>query len=123
MKRQRLGEYVTFFISLAIVLGLSGILLRNLFKKEDSKFLTFEHKILWNEMKSENDSTILPVEIVNKGGKTATTLKVEVSDHEKSYEVDLEYIAGHSKKKFFMLFSRAPREDEIKVRLVYYSVD
>lgn len=123
MRRQRFGEYVTFFLSLAIVLGLSGILLRNLFEKEDSDFLTFEHEILWREMKSENDSVILPVEITNKGGKTATTVKVEISDHEKSYEVDLEYIAGHSKKKFFMILPVAPQETELKVRLVYYSLD
>ena len=122
MNKQRVGEYVTFFFSLLIVLGLAIVLVKNI-GKHDSEIIGLKSRVLWKDIAESENQFIVPVEVINEGNKTVNKIIMDVNSGNQQFEVELEYLGGNSKKKIFLNLTDRPVEGALTVKPLYYLLD
>ncbi len=122
MNKQRVGEYVTFFLSLLIVLGLAVVLVKNI-GKHDSEIIGLKSRVLWKDIAQTENQFIVPVEVINEGNKTVNKIIMDVNSGNQQFEVELEYLGGNSKKKVFLNLKERPVEGSLTVKPLYYLLD
>lgn len=123
MKPSRAGEYVTFGLSLAIVGGLLIYFIFSSFKHDPEERLSFESRVVWEEVSAFNGRTIVPIVIKNLGSKTADLVKVKIETPEFDTEAELEYLTRNGSRKIFIMLPGRPEKDAIKITPIFYSLE
>lgn len=120
------AEILSFVISSSIILGIIGFLAFDHFKSKDSPFLEMKVTIFKDKVHQVGENYILPVKIENLGNRTATkaTFSVEilVEGSEEKSQIDLDYLARHSSKTFYLAHRKNLSHLTISIKLESYQL-
>ena len=123
-QERSLAEWVTLAISVAIVLGLLG-LVTYLYLDDGLTSAVIEVTPLIGETRESGARFYVPVEIENTGGKTVEQLLVTVSltlpnGSTEDAQFTVDFLAGGASQGAVASFSEDPREHEVGVSAVSY---
>jgi uncharacterized protein (TIGR02588 family) len=122
-----IAEWVTFGISLAILLGLVGLVLYLALTKGD-KPINLEAKPQLEMVRQTGDNFYLPVEISNLGDETAEEVEVEViltaegdgGGKEETRQFTIQFLPRRATEEGYVIFQTDPRKGNIKVVIHSY---
>lgn len=120
------AEWVTFAISLVIILGLvAGVSILSL--SNPSVPATFEIKTLKEEMRQAGEAYYLPLEVINHGTKTAEDVTVRLTltakdgkSEPEENEVTITLLAGGSTGDAVVVFKQDPTQGQLEATVVSY---
>ena len=120
------AEWTTLGISLAIVLGVAG-LVTYLYLAGVDRPPVIEATAGLIELRQEGDAYYLPVTIENTGEQTAADVRVEAElvlpdGSSETAEIEVTFLAGGATSEGTAVFSSDPAEGEVTVRAVSYKV-
>jgi uncharacterized protein (TIGR02588 family) len=124
----RIAEWVSLIVSGLIVTSLAVFLVIRATTPRSS-ILVIEARPMTAAVERAGDAWVLPVEVHNRGSRTATRLSVEVrwkgdAAEDASRTLELDYLAEGSRRTVYIALERDPRQvEELSVRLTSYEVD
>lgn len=111
------AEWVSLFISVAIVLALVGGLVYQIFAG-GNRPPTIEVKPLMEEIRQEGDSYYLSLDITNSGDRTAENVEVMLSldsgeDDPETMQFQVQFLDGGETENQTVIFKNNPAEGEL----------
>jgi uncharacterized protein (TIGR02588 family) len=120
-----LAEWVTLIVSAATILGLIVYLVVEL-ATPASSYVELVAQPVHAEIAQVGGRFVLPVEIENRGGKTAAYAKFRVTSDGQSgteTEFELQYLGRNSRQRVYIYLDRDPRNMNVRVLPLYYRLD
>lgn len=122
--RRSWAEWVTFGIAASILAGTVGLVGYTYFDDRQQQPPTIA--ILRTEaIREANGQFYVPFEIVNTGGETAESVQVLAELRlngrvDETGEQQIDFLAGGEQEKGAFVFSRDPRQGDLKLRVASY---
>lgn len=119
-----IAEWATLGISVAILLIVIGLVsYQHLLGGSQSAAIEVNPQL--QQVRQEGDAYYLPVEVINKGDKTAEDVRVEVSllsegSREMSAQLRITFLAGHETSRGTAVFGKDPREGALTTEVMSY---
>lgn len=105
--------WIVRIVSLLLLLLLIGILVFEATRPE--KEVRFETEPKFDEMRSQNGQFLLPVEVTNRGTRTAHTVRLVVSDGAQERVVEIERMAQAESKTLVIAWDSPPRTVDARI--------
>ena len=123
---RRLAEWLSFGISLALVLALVGHLLWRLREPVDDAVPT-QVSLQLDRVSEQQGRFVLPIEVKNLGARTVRELQLRVEFEEggqrRNLDVLIDYVGQSAAQLVFIYFSQDPRGLSVRAEPVSYLVD
>lgn len=124
---RRLAEWVTFGVSLALVLALSAHLAWRL-REPVTDVIDARVTPRLDRVAEQEGRFVLPLDIVNPGGRTIRDLQVRVEyrgtgDERRSMDLLVDYLGQSSEQVVYTYFRDDPRTLSIRAEAISYRVD
>lgn len=124
---RRLAEWVTFGISLALVLGLAAYLGWSM-RQPVSDVVVARVIPLFDEVSERDGRFVLPIEVDNPGARTVRDLQVRVEyrgqgGQRESMQILIDYIGQTSEQVVYAYFHEDPRTLAVRAEPISYRVD
>ena len=121
---RKAAEWVSFGMSVLLILGLSGFLVREGLR-EEPPFVPAEVRAVVNETRLIGEQFVLPIEVKNAGGRALTSLEIEATytasdGKEETQELNVDYLGEGSEVRIFLYLDRDPRRVPVNVRAAHY---
>ncbi len=123
MKDSRTGEYITFGVSFFLVAGLLIYFIFTFSRHDKEERLAFSSRVIWEEISEYKGQFVVPVEIENKGNKTANELRLKIKSKAFESEARIEYLARNGSRKIFLILPERPEKDSVSVTPIFYFLD
>ena len=119
MRGRSVAEWTSLGISLAILLGVAGMVIY-LYVTDDNRQPIIEIVPLYAEVRHDGEVYYLPVTVTNTGDETAANVQVRgelqsQSGPPETAEFEIEYLAGEATASGTMVFGEEPTTDTLKV--------
>ncbi|CAA9570269.1 hypothetical protein AVDCRST_MAG81-1654 [uncultured Synechococcales cyanobacterium] len=117
------AEQTTFGIALAILATISGLVLYDwLSAKKQPSVLTVRNQ----PVQAVQGQFYLPFEVTNTGGETAESVQVlaelRINGEVEAGEQQVDFLSGGETESGAFVFSRDPRQGELKLRVASYKL-
>ena len=127
---RKLAEWVTLGVSVVLVLGVAGHLLREALE-DRPPYIPVTVRVLTEEAGDTGGTFVLPLEVANRGGRTITSLTVRVTTRPadggaaEPTEIDLtiDYLGEGASERVYVVLDRHPRELRVEARTVSYQLE
>jgi uncharacterized protein (TIGR02588 family) len=124
---RRLAEWVTFGVSLALVLTLSAHLAWRL-REPVTDVVDARVTPLFDRVAQQEGRFVLPLDITNPGGRTIRDLQVRVEyrgagGERRSMELLVDYLGQSSEQVVYTYFRDDPRTLSVRAEAMSYRVD
>jgi uncharacterized protein (TIGR02588 family) len=124
---RRLAEWITFGISLALVLALTAHLAWRL-REPVTDVIDARVTPRFDRVAQQEGRYVLPLDIVNPGGRTIRDLQVRLDyrsagGERRNMELLLDYVGQSSEQVVYTYFREDPRTLSIRAEALSYRVD
>jgi len=123
---RRLAEWLSFAISLALVLALAGHLLWRL-REPVADAVATQVSLQLDRVSEQQGRFVLPIEVKNLGARTVRELQLRVEYEERGQrrqlDVLIDYVGQSAAQLAFVYFSQDPRYLSVRAEPVSYLVD
>lgn len=120
-----IAEWTTLGISMAILLIVIGLVgYQHLFGASQAAVIEVTPRL--QQVRQEGDAYYLPVDVTNKGDKTAEDVRVEVSltpdgrQQKTSSQLRIMFLAGHETSRGTVVFGEDPRRRVLTTEVISY---
>ena len=121
-RRRDLAEWVSLAVSLAIVVGIAGLVVyAHLARPNQPAVIQVAPRL--GEVREAEGRYYLPVEVSNAGGQTVESLEVGLTlagaGEPETAQISIPFLAHRETIKTVVAFTRSPAEGELAVTLSY----
>jgi uncharacterized protein (TIGR02588 family) len=124
---RRLAEYVSLGISIALLLGIAGYLVRQALRS-DEPFIACRAELLVEETRKEADRFILPLRVSNPSNRSLRLIRVAIdytdaAGQPVTRDIDIDYLGERSHQVVYLYVRDDPRKLRITATPAYYLMD